>query len=146
MKNKRYNSRQEAILRLIEKEHIGTQEEMQKKLNEAGFPATQSTVSRDIRVLHLVKKGSPNQRYYCQETGTENPLAGNIVKTEYSGNMIVIHCASGTAQAVCAWIDSVNYSEIVGTIAGDDTIFVLVRSTSTAKKFAPELEERLRRR
>ena len=144
MKTNRQNARQKKILELIENEPVSTQEALQKRLEQEGFPATQATLSRDIRALHLIKKGSARKRYYCQEQSTAAPMAGNVLKTDYAGNVVVIRCASGTAQAVCTWVDNMGYPEIVGTLAGDDTIFVLVRSSGTAKNFAQQLAEKLR--
>ncbi|MBR1528293.1 MAG: ArgR family transcriptional regulator [Oscillospiraceae bacterium] len=140
------NSRQNTILRLIAAEHISTQEELQKRLQTEGFSVTQATISRDIRELHLIKKGDVNERYYCQEQTPPDLLGGNPVEADYAGNTIVLRCTSGTAQAVCTVIDSIGHPEIVGTLAGDDTIFVLVRNAELAGKTAGELTEKFQSR
>ncbi len=146
MKEKRHSK----ILEIIKDNDIFTQEDLQSKLNEFGFRVTQATVSRDIRELKLVKIVSKDGR--CCYSVTENDeeerrsklnsiFSGSVKSVDYAGNTIAVICHTGMAQAVCASIDAVKYDEVVGTIAGDDTIFILVRTEQTAKKFAETLKK-----
>lgn len=144
------NARQEIILRLIRTHKISTQGELQKELERHNFCVTQATVSRDIRNLQLVKRADDDGIYYYQEK-VESPrmpelLAFNINTIEPAGNIVVIKCNSGTAQAVCTVIDSFEYPEIVGTLAGDDTIFVLLKNSAQARKFAEDMIAKLQNR
>ncbi len=144
------NERHELILRLIQEEQIGTQEDLRARLRENGYDVTQATVSRDIRSLHLVKKanaGTTDGYHYQQPRpidGISGTLADNIVDMDHAGNILVLRCRSGTAQAVCAMIDTLDYSGIVGTIAGDDTIFVLLRDPRRATRTFADLQDILR--
>lgn len=144
------NARQEAILKLIRSQRIRNQEELQTALKKSGFPVAQATISRDIRLLGLIKKADENHQYCYQEAETplnqQELLASNILQIDYAGNTLVIKCNTGTAQAVCTKIDSIELSDIVGTLAGDDTIFVLVRTPEQARKLARELTEKFQNR
>ena len=116
---------------------------MQNALKKSGFPVAQTTISRDIRTLGLIKKADETNQYCYQETeknlNQQELFASNILKIDYAGNILVMKCNTGTAQAVCTRIDSMNLSDIVGTLAGDDTIFVLVRTQEQAQNLAEEL-------
>lgn len=140
-------TRQEALIRLINTEPIGTQEELTRRLSEEGFNATQSTISRDIKKLGLVKSADKNGtvRYTAvPETNFEKGIfMDTVTGADYAGNIAVIKCMNGMAQAVCATIDNMNNPEIVGTIAGDDTIFVLMRCESDAKRLARSFKAEL---
>ncbi len=150
------NERQEKILEIIEKEPIEKQEVLQKRLGEEGFKVTQATVSRDIRQLGLVKV--LNQKgFYCyakppvtdkedEEVDNENIHVNQFMKTsisdvDYARNTVVLKCKSGTAQAVCAMLDDSENKNVVGTLAGDDTIFILMRTEKDAKKLCRFLKE-----
>ncbi len=130
------NLRQDKILELIEKYDIETQEELADKLTESGFTVTQATVSRDIRALKLVKGASAAGGYkYVRPTMTaaNQPRFGaaiseSIVKMDSAGNLIVIKTYPGLAQPVAAYIDSMPSADILGCVAGDDTIMVCVRN------------------
>jgi transcriptional regulator of arginine metabolism len=109
-------SRQELILELIEKENISTQNELSKRLEEAGFVVTQATISRDIRELRLIKVsdsdgsyhyevGKPKEKYQATHKFYSIFMA-SVVKIDYANNLVVIHCYTGMAQAVCATMDS----------------------------------------
>ena len=135
MKNKRH----EKILEVIEKKNIETQEELAKILNEAGFVVTQATVSRDIKKLGLVKvkgKGS-HQKYAPKAASTlvEYDKYVRVLKDAITGmddaeNILVIKTVPGMAMAVAAALDSLRIPEIIGSIAGDDTIMCAVRSVN----------------
>ena len=129
--------RQAKILELIKKNDIETQEELSDYLLKEGYQVTQATVSRDIRELKLTKvaMSSGKQKYVAlQETGED--LSKKYVRVFHDGfvsmdmaqNILVIKPASGMAMAVAAALDAMNMHEIVGSIAGDDTIMCAVRS------------------
>lgn len=149
MKNKRH----EAIAAIIEQYQITTQEELAEKLKEAGFQVTQATVSRDIRQMNL-KKASANGKKACYIImKEETPLTGaygrafqdSLVSVETAMNLLVLKTHPGMAMAVAAAVDVLPFPEIVGTIAGDDTIMVAVRSIEEAqlvkKRFLKMMEQ-----
>ncbi len=129
--------RQETIIELVEKEEIETQEELAEALRKAGFPVTQATVSRDIRELKLSKisTGRGTQKYVVLKDH-ESHLSDKYIRVLREGfismdnaqNILVVKTVSGMAMAVAAALDAMKFSEIVGSIAGDDTIMVAVRS------------------
>lgn len=142
-------NRHDAILSLIEKENIGTQEELMLKLNSMGYKVTQATVSRDIKYLKLVKTplsgGQYKYSYVSHETDDNSEkyysiLSHSVTSVDYAGNMAVVKCYSGMAQAACASVDNLLSDQIVGTLGGDDTIFVLCRSESAAAQFKSKIE------
>ena len=124
-------TRQNRIIELIGKYEIETQDELCTMLNEAGFQVTQATVSRDIRELALTKRTMPSgkQKYVLvKESGdglTEKfarVLKDGLISMDKADNILVVRTVSGMAMAVAAAIDSIGIHEIVGSIAGDDTI------------------------
>lgn len=136
------NSRQEAILQLIEQENIGTQDELMQKLGALGFSVTQATVSRDIKALKLVKSPVADGQYRYAAVRREmqdvsgkyySILTQSILHADCAGNMVAIKCYSGMANAACAAVDHMNSDKILGTLAGDDTIFVLCRDNVGAQ-------------
>ena len=129
--------RHSKIVELIGKNEIGTQEELAQMLNEAGFNVTQATVSRDIRELKLTKVQAENgrQRYVVLEAprGTSaikyiRILKDGFVSMDMAQNILVIKTVSGMAMAVAAALDAIQMHEIVGCIAGDDTIMCAIRT------------------
>lgn len=145
MKEKRHSK----ILEIITRNSVETQEELQHMLSECGCNVTQATVSRDIRELKLVKilDDDNNYRYVpADKTSSEDKMRfegmfrSAVTVVDYALNTVVIKCHTGMAQAVCASLDKMEYSDVVGTIAGDDTIFVLLRSETSAKKFAETIQ------
>ena len=144
--------RQAKIIELISQNPIETQEELQDMLMKYGFEVTQATISRDIKELRLVKDLSSEGRY-VYSTGKKsmdviNHRAGGIfnytiITIDYAMNTVVIKCFTGMANAVCAAIDSMNLDEILGSIAGDDTIFILCRNEDTARMFTNKLRTML---
>ena len=130
-------NRHAKIIELINRYHIETQEELAEYLNQAGFKVTQATVSRDIRDLKLTKIPSDNgkQRYALHqnaESGMSEKyirvLKEGYISMDMAQNILVIKTVSGMASAVCAALDAMKWNEIVGSIAGDDTIMCAVRS------------------
>ncbi len=143
------NARHEQILLLVEKYEIETQEELAERLNEAGFTVTQATVSRDIRQLQLRKIPSANGgfHYAVGALGKEDlslmykrVLEDAYVSADCAGNLVVVHTVSGMAMAAAAAIDSLDWREVLGCIAGDDTIMIAVRS----EEDGPEVVSRIR--
>ena len=128
--------RHSKIVELIGKYEIETQEELAERLNEAGYRVTQATVSRDIRELKLskVQSESGKQRYVVfQNHGSFSDKYIRILRDGYlsmdmAQNILVIKTVSGMASAVCAALDAMKWNEIVGSIAGDDTIMCAIRS------------------
>ncbi|NLP48111.1 MAG: arginine repressor [Clostridiales bacterium] len=148
MKKKRL----ELILDLIENHSISTQEELMAKLNERGFNVTQATISRDINELRIVKMmGSDGQyRYAANRSDSDELLAKfknifvqSVISSDYSGNTIVIKCHTGMAQAACAAFDSMHWDGLVGTLAGDDTIFALCRNEGYASQMKDAIQRLL---
>ena len=128
--------RHSKIVELIGKYEIETQEELAERLHEAGFNVTQATVSRDIRELKLTKApaDSGKQRYMVlQNQGNFSDkyiriLQDGFLSMDMAQNILVIRTVSGMAMAVAAALDAIRFQEIVGCIAGDDTIMCAVRS------------------
>lgn len=131
------DNRQAKIIELIQKYHIETQEELAEYLDKSGFKVTQATVSRDIRMLKLTKTtgNDGRQRYTAHQTSSDNinekymrVLKDGYVSMDMAQNIMVIKTVSGMAMAVAAAIDAMNWHEVVGCIAGDDTIMCAIRS------------------
>ena len=136
------NNRHEKILNLIQNYDISTQEQLMEKLNEAGFNVTQATVSRDIKAMNLVKTQGSNGQYKYSVVRKETEhgekydaiLSHAVTSVDYAMNITCVHCYSGMAQAACAAIDAIHFDKSIGTIAGDDTIFILNRTEEAAKQ------------
>ena len=128
--------RHSKIVELIGKYEIETQEELAERLDQEGYKVTQATVSRDIRELKLTKIQSENgrQRYMVMQNQTAfsdkyiRILKDGYVSMDMAQNILVIKTVSGMAMAVAAALDEIHFHEIVGCIAGDDTIMCAVRS------------------
>ena len=143
-------NRQQAIIDLIEKYDIDTQEEIVSRLRDEGFQVTQATVSRDIRELKLSKipNGHGRQKYVFLQNNRE-PLGDKyvrifsegLVSVEAAQNILVIKTVSGMAMAVAAALDAMNFDEIVGSIAGDDTIMAALRSAEDAIAVKEKINE-----
>ncbi len=140
MKTKRHN----AILDIIHREAIETQEELINKLYEAGYAVTQATVSRDIRELKLLKVMNDGGRYKYIAPGApaadnrniySKAIDGSVKSVEVSLNNIVIKTYPGMANAVAAHIDSLHDRDILGCVAGDDCIIMVARDERSADNF-----------
>ena len=128
-------SRQNKIMDIINTYDVETQDQLVYLLKKAGFRVTQATISRDIKDLQLVKTLAPNGRYrYTPGIAKEQPALDRFTKifketlrsVNYSGNIIVIQTLAGCANAACEAIDTMDLPGVIGTIAGDNTIFLLV--------------------
>ncbi len=142
--------RQKKILELIAEYDIETQDDLIERLRESGYDVTQATVSRDIRELKLVKTAMPDRRYryeVAQYEGIEistkyrNIIKETVIKVDYVGDTVVLRTYTGMAQAAAAAVDGMGWDEIVGTLAGDDTIFILMRDTAAAIGFAEKVSQ-----
>ena len=143
-------SRQNMILSLIENESVSTQDELIYKLKEHGYDVTQATISRDIKELKLIKKiGKSGKSVYAVNSHENDVLISkynailteSLISTDYAMNTCVIKTHVGMANAACASIDATHWEGVVGTLAGDDTIFVLCRDEQSAKKFSDHLRK-----
>lgn len=131
------------IIELINTYRIETQEELAFRLNEEGFRVTQATVSRDIRELKLTKVPAEGggQKYAVHQSAVSGinekylrVLKDGYVSMDMAQNILVIKTVSGMAMAVCAAIDAMDWEEVVGSIAGDDTIMCAIRSVEDTKQ------------
>lgn len=143
-------NRHAKILEIIRKYEVDTQEELCSRLNEAGYKVTQATVSRDIRELKLTKVSiSGGRQKYTSLTDNSSELEeryirvfrDGVVSMDLAQNILVIKTVAGMAMAVAAALDAMDCHEIVGSIAGDDTIMCAVRTVDDAA----ELMRRLRK-
>ena len=136
--------------RLIKAQDIDTQEELLRNLRACGFDVTQATVSRDIKELRLVKSLSPNGKYKYS-TGRDNArdisskfyslFGDSVMSVEAAGNMIVVKCMTGMAQAVCASMDTLHFPDFIGTLAGEDTILIICKTDEIAEEKQNELRK-----
>ncbi|MCL2840713.1 MAG: arginine repressor [Defluviitaleaceae bacterium] len=139
--------RQRIILELIRNKDIYTQEELAIALKNAGFIATQATISRDIRELRLTKVATPAGQKYAIPTSqdiSKDALArvfrDGLISVDHAGNMLVLRTISGMADVVALAIDSKNYPEILGTVAGDDVVMCVIKSESQAAALVEKLK------
>ncbi|GHU62501.1 arginine repressor [Clostridia bacterium] len=143
-------TRQNKIIELIAEHEIDTQEKLADLLEKAGYEVTQATVSRDIKDLRLVKTLAPSgkYRYTAPESGADHNterfakiFKDTVRSAKHSGNMIVVKTLTGCANAACEAIDSLDFSHILGTIAGDSTIFILVDDAEQAPGLVARFDE-----
>ena len=144
------SQRQSKILEIIAKRNIETQEQLLTALQQEGFGGTQATISRDIKELRIVKEltGLGTYRY----TTSTNEVAGSftsrlntifkecVVSYDYAQNIIVIHTLPGLAAAAGSAVDAMNLSAVLGTLAGDDTVMVVMRDNNAAAAFCGEIK------
>ncbi len=141
-------NRQKKILEIINRYHIETQDDLIDRLLVEGFSVTQATVSRDIRELQLSKvltaKGSyryvaPKKEEMVTGMKINAALVDSILNVDYAQNLVVVHTFPGLAQAVAAGIDNLALAEVLGCVAGDDTILVATRNESAAKSISERI-------
>lgn len=143
-------ARQRAIIDIIATRAIHTQAQLTAELNRRGFDVTQATVSRDVKELGLVKVPAEGGVYrYALPEGGHGPdpydrltrlFADSVVSLDWSLNLIVIHTLPGTAHAVASCLDQVRLDGVIGTVAGDDTILVVVKPGKRVRQVLEELE------
>ncbi len=146
-------NRQTAILNLISRFEIETQEDLAQKLREEGYKVTQATVSRDIKELKLTKAPGeegiykyvkPEQKSKALQTHQLLILARSVVSVTSAQNIVVLKTHAGMAQAAAAVLDAQGMEEIVGTLAGDDTIFCVATDTDSATLLSQRIETLLK--
>ena len=144
------NKRHDAILSLINEKNIETQQELTVALGGLGFEVTQATVSRDIKELRLLKRLNSDGRYvYAQNSAAADEdisdkmsiiFNKSVVSVDFAINTIVIKTLAGMAQGAASALDAMHFSQCLGTIAGDDTIFVITRSEEAAQKLCKKFK------
>lgn len=130
--------RQTSILKLISAKQIGRQEELSEMLEKKGYAVTQSSVSRDLLELGIVKVNG----FYSLPQKPRSAVSVGLLQLEIAGdNLIVAKCEAGLASAVAVRIDAARIAEITGTIAGDDTIFIAVKDKNNQKQVLKKVWE-----
>ena len=147
------SQRQAKIMEIITNRDIETQEHLLQELNKAGFRSTQATISRDIKELRIVKELTSfgTYRYTAATDEVSNTFSSKlntifrecITSFDYAQNMLVIRTLPGLASAAASAIDAMNMSVVVGTIAGDDTVFIVMRDANAAAAFCGEIKNLL---
>ena len=144
------SQRQAKIMEIISTTNVETQEQLLQELLAAGFTGTQATISRDIKELRIVKELTSfgTYRYTTAAREVPNTFSGRlntifrecVTSFDYAQNIIVIHTLPGLAGAAASAIDSMNMSVVVGTLAGDDTVMVVMRDNNAAAVFYSEIK------
>ena len=147
------NDRQTMILEIISQENIETQEQLLARLQARGINSTQATISRDIKQLHLIKEPVGQGMYKYAVSGNRTKLnvaeklqtifRESILSIAYAQNMVVIKTMPGLASAACSALDHMDLPYMVGSLAGDDTAFLLMKDTDSAAGFCEELKAML---
>lgn len=144
------SQRQAKIIEIITTKNVETQEQLLAALQQEGFRGTQATISRDIKELRIVKELTSMGTY--RYTTSTNEVAGSftsrlnaifkecVVSFDYAQNIIVIHTLPGLAAAAGSAVDAMNLSAVLGTLAGDDTVMVVMRDTNAAAAFCGEIK------
>ncbi len=143
------SQRQAKIMEIISTTNVETQEQLLVLLQEAGFRSTQATISRDIKELRIVKELTTLGTYRYTTAVKEMPSTFSsrlntifrecVTRYDYAQNIVVIHTLPGLAGAAASAIDAMNLSVIVGTLAGDDTVMVVMRDSNAAAQFCGEI-------
>ena len=147
--------RQGAILKIISEKDVDTQNQLIIELASVGVESTQATVSRDIKELHLVKEltSAGNYRYVASSRGDSHNHSARLKSifkesvTSYANaqNLVIIKTLPGLAPAACSAIDAMNIKNLVGSIAGDDTLFLAMTDVAVAERFCKEIADMLKR-
>ena len=149
------NGRQKQILTIVSEHDVETQEELIVRLKASGFKATQATVSRDIKELRLIKMATENGHYkYVQSVGEDgkssakfdNVLRETVISVRNAGPIVVVRTYAGMAMAAAAAVDAMQINCILGTIAGDDTIFIAVSDEVASDLFEKKIERIIQER
>ncbi len=141
--------RQQAILQIVESREVKSQRQLGDLLARRGFAATQSTLSRDIADLGLVKGAAgyaqalPNGREPVTARGLRSTLRSFVLEVEAVANQVLVKTTSGSANAVADPLDDVEWSEVAGIVAGDDTFLIITRSAGQAKTVAKRIRQLL---
>lgn len=147
------SNRQTEILNIIETAHVETQEELRQALRARGYNATQATISRDIKQLHLVKERSGGGHYhYARSNRKHNSdvearlrtiFKESVTSFDVAQNIVVVNTMPGLASAACSALDSMDIDQLVGTLAGDDTAILIMRNNEAAADFCSEIHTML---
>ena len=142
--------RQAKILEIISTTNVETQEQLLLALQEAGFTSTQATISRDIKELRIVKELTTFGIYRYTTSSREVPSTFSdrlntifrecVTSYDYAQNIVVIHTLPGLANAAASAVDTMNMSVVLGTLAGDDTVVVIMRDSNAAATFCGEIK------
>ena len=142
--------RQSCILEIIQNRRIETQDELIGALQESGFPVTQATVSRDIKELRLIKTLDAGGAYRYTVAAPEKAQISTrfhsifrdaVRSVDFAGNLVVVKCIAGMAQAACAAMDSLHWDSVIGTLAGDDTFVCITKTQDNAVALVEELKK-----
>jgi len=147
------NNRQSLILEIISQENIETQEQLLARLQERGVTSTQATISRDIKQMHLIKEPMGHGVYKYAVSGNRTKLnlaeklrtifRESITSIDYAQNIVVLKTMPGLASAACSALDNMDIAYMVGSLAGDDTAFLVMRDNDSAQDFCEELKAML---
>ena len=147
------SQRQAKIMEIISTKNVETQEQLLQELLAAGFASTQATISRDIKELRIVKELTSFGTYRYTTAVREVPTTFSgrlntifrecVTSFDYAQNIIVIHTLPGLANAAASALDALNMSVFLGTIAGDDTVFIVMRDNNSAAAFCGEIKSLL---
>ncbi len=147
------NDRQSMILEIISQENIETQEQLLARLLERGISSTQATISRDIKQMHLIKEPVGQGVYKYAVSGNRTKLnfaeklrtifRESITSIDSAQNIVVIKTMPGLASAACSALDNMDITYMVGSLAGDDTAFLVMKDTESALDFCEEIKEML---
>ena len=148
------NDRQNQLLQIIAEENIETQEQLLERLEARGIKSTQATISRDIKQLHLVKEpaGQGRYRYAVSAHRTKLNFADrlrtifreSLLSADYANNIAVVKTMPGLAQGAASALDSMHINDMVGSLAGDDTVIIVMHDEDSARDFCEEIKEMLR--
>lgn len=148
-------NRHSKILEILDKYEVETQEDLTRYLKAEGINVTQATVSRDIRQMKLVKVMTKSGKYkYAAITDHSSNIDDRIVNvfkeavltSDYAQNFVCLHTISGMAQAAAVAIDALKLNEIIGTVAGDDTLFIMCRTENQARDLVKKCDSILKSR
>ena len=145
--------RQSMILEIISQENIETQEQLLSRLQERGITSTQATISRDIKQMHLIKEPVGHGVYKYAVSGNRTKLnfaeklrtifRESITSIAYAQNIVVLKTMPGLASAACSALDNMVIAYMVGSLAGDDTAFLLMQDSESAAAFCDEIRAML---
>ena len=148
------SKRQEEILRIIEEVDVETQDQLLEQLRLRGVTSTQATISRDIKELHLIKEltGYGTYKYVVSERKTSLNFAGRlrtifkegVTSFDVAQNIVVVKTMPGLASAACAAVDGMEIPDLVGSLAGDDTAILIMRTNEDAAEFCNEIHAMLK--
>ncbi|MBQ6248596.1 MAG: arginine repressor [Oscillospiraceae bacterium] len=148
------NERQELLLQIVSEEIIETQEQLLEALEKRGVRSTQATISRDIKQLHLVKEPSGQGSYRYAVSAQKNHLnfadrlrtifRQSVLSVDYAQNIVVLKTMPGLAQGAASALDGMENAGVVGSLAGDDTVLLVMRNEHGAAALCAEVKEQLR--